>query len=186
MRKPSYAKEFKESDLESLKVTDSITKRDILISNLESRVTYILSLLWHYAKIPQSAYSWWSWEYYEDADMPAPSFNYRRNIVEQENPYVMLYSTPEAYFLYKGEEWGSAEGFPVEWLWAKDADKCIRESINDYNDFKEKIKEKESNKRDQLKEYQKKYRASAMKKLSSEEKWACGLSKRFPKSLKES
>lgn len=185
MKKPSYVKEFKESDLDSLKETDSITKRDLLLSKLEDRVAYIMKLLWHYARIPSWGSHWWAWEYYEDSNMPSPPFNYRKNIVEQKNPYVNLYSTPEVYFFYKGEEWGQEGGFPVEWLWIKDVDKHIKESIGNYNDFKKKLKEKESNRREQLKAYQKKYRASAMRKLSHEEKWACGLSKTFPKSLKE-
>ena len=180
MKKPQPAKTFTSCQLRQLIDTDSIKQQSDLIGQLEDRVTYIVKLMWYYTNASAEADCWWAWDYYGH-DEQCPSFEVDRNIVAN-GEYIELFMTPEVDYIYDKVEYVSA-WIPTQWLSGENVDAIIKKAIQDDKDAKNKKKQEQKARRQQLKSIKQELTKSAKSKLTAEEKWAIGLSKKMPKHL---
>ena len=168
------------SMIDELRTSDSRSRCNEIESLIERRTEEIMENIF---KVFLRHDAWWSWEYYEGDGSP-PDFDFEENI--DNDGYIKLYveTCGEMVVTLKDEtELGLDEGFPIRWLWEDYEKELI--------DGKEKWKRKQEIKKQmlkgrsaQLKEIKTKYKIEALKKLTPEELWACGLG-RLPKSLRQ-
>lgn len=174
---------FTEEQLDKLLATDSIAERNKLEVLLEVRVDYIVRECFFKTNKTDG---WWSWEYYEGEYVDPTSF--LKRLVRKETGMLDICIIPDCGnangYIYDGEEWGFFDGgMPLDLLWTEDVKDVVKECYQEWKKAEQETKGKQKKRREEIKEYKKQYRASAIKKLTAEEKWACGLSKKFPKSL---
>jgi hypothetical protein len=126
---------------------------------------------------------WWSWKWYEGEYTPPPPFNYEEN-VEDDSTLCYYLSTGRMIIIDKNnQELNLGEACPLRWLWED-----FEQELTAGKAKKQLKDEQERNtttqKQKELKDIKSQYIQSAMKKLTPEEIWACGLGK-LPKSLRQ-
>ncbi len=173
---------FTKKQLQQLMSTDSIVVKEDLVSKLEDRVDYIVRQCIFKENKTQG---WWSWEYYE-GDGDGPEFKNARidQFAQWINLNIQLNTYSEIYFIYDGKEYGFESGFPLEFLWDENISETIKVAREKYQKQQKNKKAEQKRRNNEIKSMKLKYRESAIKKLSPEEKWACGLSRKFPNPLK--
>jgi len=177
---------FSQEQLEQLLATDSITERDALVKELEIRIDYIIrQVIFKHCKTK----GWWAWSYYENGDVE-PTFS--KNLILQKDNLLDIYFSLEKSleydgYIYNGGEWGldcfGSQGFPLDWLWTENIEDVFVKGWQEYKNKEKEKKEARKLHKAEIAEKKKKFRASAMQKLAPEEKWACGLSKKTPKTI---
>lgn len=162
--------------------TDSINESNEIINAIEARTCYIIETLVNTFCESNKRY-WWAWNYYEEDDSQ-PSFKLSSNIRRGQ----LIYSLNECkkmLFLDKdGNEWDLKDSCPDRWLW--------EEFEEELNKGKQAYRIREENRKactrmrsKQLKEIKQQYVQSAKAKLTEEELWATGLSRKMPKALRK-
>jgi len=167
--------------INELKDTDSIKRKDEIVGAMETRVSKIATFI---AKLTHNSSSyWWAWRYYEREETQ-PDFDSDFNMRDN----LLIYSLCECGFSQMhedvdGNQIDLTEEIPIKWLW-EDYEKDIKDGLKRYKDKEAKEKAQKAARSKELKELKIKYQKSAKAKLTPEELWAVGLSKKFPKSLK--
>lgn len=172
---------FTQKQLQELLSTDSVSKREELTGKLEDRIDYIVREC--FFKLNKTN-GWWSWEYYEN-DSNLPSFS--KSLVNQESNILKVYIDCgcDSGYLYNGEKWGFFEGgIPLDTLWTLNVKSVFENGKKELKIKEDQEKAKKKKRRETIEDLKVQYRSSAMGKLTPEEKWACGLSKKIPKLLK--
>jgi hypothetical protein len=173
---------FSESELTTLLSTSPYDPA--LLSLLEQRVSFIVNSI---SKLLKTSCSW-----YWGPDIPLedqiPVFTSSATSIKEQLLFILVQPTrytSHCHVTYNGIEYDLlASGIPLEWLWTPNLSELLSSS---WSISKTKSKDTILAKRKHtafLKQAKKEYIISAKKKLTPEEKWAIGLSRKLPSSLK--
>lgn len=165
-------------DFDLLLTTDSVKIKEKLLKEIDARVSDIVSYIYKIAKVN---FSYWDWTDTEDYSPPFSNRNYRK---DYNGISICAHGKNLVEFIDKdGSNRYLNEDFPANWIW--EDDKFKEELPIGLDKAKKAIeieKQEKQQQEKQLEELKKQYRNSAMGKLSPEEKWALGLSKKFQSS----